>query len=258
MTRFIFFWLFLFLHTFGLGQSETSTDVLFIGNSYTYFWNLPQVVKSMAESQDKEIFTRQSTAGGANLGHHWKGERNLQSRSLVKSGKWEYVVLQDHSLRAIEAVDSLNYYVRKWHKEIVASGALPILYMTWAREFNPLMTNPIVKGYEDIAASLGIPVIPVGKIWSKARSLRPDLALYDPDGSHPSPLGTYLTACAFYEALSGSSAVGLPNRLTSEDKNGEKIYLSIISNADATFCQQVVHEVLAEYALSILPKLHSK
>merc|ERR1712048_257016 len=34
--------------------------------------------------------------------------------------------------------------------------------------------------------------------------------LYDPDGSHPSAMGTYLAACVLYSTISGASASGLP------------------------------------------------
>ena len=250
MIRSLIFGVLFFIQITSFGQSVDTVNVLFAGNSYTYFWNLPQVVAALATSQDHIFVTRQSTAGGANLGHHWKGERNLNTRQKIKSSSWDYVVLQDHSLRTIEAIDSLNLYVSKWKNEIESTGARPILYMTWAREFNPLMINDISKGYEDIAKSLDIPVVPIGKIWDKARSLRPEIPLYDPDGSHPSPLGTYLTACAFYQVLSGDPAKDLPTRLLSEDEYGEKIYLSIVSSSDAIFCQDVVRDVLENYNLS--------
>ena len=76
------------------------------------------------------------------------------------------------------------------------------------------------------------------------RTLRPDIQLYDKDGSHPSPAGTYLTACVFYTVLSKKSPVGLPVRIISEDKNKEKLYLNIQPEIDAKFFQEVVENML--------------
>jgi len=44
----------------GIGQNNTgktspATDILFIGNSYTYFWNLPQVVQGLVASTNSPI-----------------------------------------------------------------------------------------------------------------------------------------------------------------------------------------------------------
>ena len=51
-------------------------------------------------------------------------------------------------------------------------------------------------------------VAPVGRAWERA--LRdPAMTLHDPDGSHPSPAGTYLAACVLYATLTGESPVGL-------------------------------------------------
>jgi len=77
--------------------------------------------------------------------------------------------------------------------------------------------------------------------------LRPDISLYDPDQTHPSPTGTYLTACAFYRFFTKRAAKGLPNRLTTLDQDGEKTYLMILPYGDAQFCQAVVDEVLSKY-----------
>ncbi len=228
-------------------QSQDTTRVLFVGNSYTYFWNLPQVVQAMAISQNVPLRTAQSTAGGVNLGQHWKGERGLMTHQKIDEGSWDYVVLQDHSLRTIQARDSLNHYITKWESEIEKSNAASLLYLTWAREFNPLMQDPITNGYESIGRQLDIPIVPVGEVWKMARSLRPDIDLYDPDGSHPSALGTYLTALTFYKSLTGASLATISPRLTSRDHAGEKLYLMIVSPNDAAFCRDVVEQVMADY-----------
>jgi len=226
---------------------QDTTRVLFVGNSYTYFWNLPQVVQGLAQSQGYPLVTAQSTIGGANLGQHWRGERGLETHHKLENGNWDYVVLQDHSLRGIEARDSLNLYVQKWKQEIIAHGATPLLYMTWPRSFNPMMGDPIREAYESLGKRENITVVPAGLSWSKARHLRSDIDLYDPDGSHPAPLGTYLTALTFYKSITHQTVDGLPSRLISEDRDGEKLYLMIVPTRDASFCQDIVEAIFNEY-----------
>lgn len=231
------------------GLTGQESDVLFIGNSYTYFWNLPQVVEAIGRDQGVIIHARQSTAGGANLGQHWNNHKGLRSHDILNDRQWDYVVLQDHSLRAIQYPDSLEIYIDKWVNAIKKRNSKPILYMTWARAYDPTMTDDIAPAYEKIAVNHDIDIVPVGRIWALAKNLRPEIALHDVDDSHPSPLGTYLTACAFYSAITGNASKGISPRLTTRDENGEKLYLLIVSPKDAQFCQSVVDSVLSTYSI---------
>jgi hypothetical protein len=225
-------------------SAQTPEKVLFIGNSYTYFWNLPHQVAAMAESQKINITTRQSTSGGTSLAQHWRGEKKLQSLQLLREGEYDAVVLQDFSMQALNAPDTLLHYGQQFANEAKAKGARVFLYMTWARAFDPYMQATITSKYEELARLCGATVVPVGPAWERARSLRPDIELYDPDQSHPSPTGTYLTACVFYGVFTGQSPVGLPIRLLSTDHAGEKLYLNIQSKEDALFCQKVAADIL--------------
>jgi hypothetical protein len=218
-----------------------------VGNSYTYFWNLPQQLNAMAEAKNVPLKAYQSTAGGTNLGQHWRGEKNLRSKEIIQEKTFDAIIIQDHSMRSIEAPDSLMYFGKKITALIRSRGAQPYLYMTWARIWDPYMQDPIQQAYEALGKETGAQVVPVGLAWQKARQLRPDLDLYDPDGSHPSPLGTYLTACVFFSSLTGESPVGLPNRLITTDKDGEKLYLNIQLEEDALFCQKVAEDITKAY-----------
>lgn len=229
-------------------QSADTCKVLFVGNSYTYFWNLPQQLNAMAASRNIPLQAYQSTAGGTNLGQHWRSEKKLRSRQIIQEKDFDIIILQDHSMRAIEAPDSLIIFGQKMTDLIKSRNAQPYLYMTWARIWDPYMQKPIQKAYEVLGKETGAIVVPVGLAWEKARQLRPDLPLYDPDGSHPSPLGTYLTACVFFQVLTGESPIGLPQRLATTDKNEEKLYLNIQSEAAALFCQKVAAEVVKTYS----------
>jgi len=225
-----------------LAHATDTTHVLFIGNSYTYFWNLPQVTEALSHNDDHDIVlsTAQSTVGGANLGQHWRGERGLASREILKERKWDYVVLQDHSLRSLDHPDSLEHYVSLWVKEIQAQEAVPLLYLTWSRSYHPHKQEKITTEFERIGKLLDVRVVPVGRAWELARSFKPDYPLYDPDGSHPAPLGTYLTALTFYREIVGVPATDLPPRLISSDHKGEKLYLMITPPAEAVYCQDIV------------------
>ena len=215
--------------------------VLFVGNSFTYFNNLPQMVSAMAASQGLAIFTRQSTVGGSSLEQHWKGEKGANTMAILESAEWDYVVLNNHSLSAIDDPDSFMEYGRKFAERIREKGAKPVFMMTWAYKSNPLMQDKITEMYKRLAAETGSDYVPCGPLFASARQWRPDLELFS-DDKHPSPNGTYLLALAFFKHLSGKTVMGIPERLATKDLFGEKLYLVFMNKDDAKFLQQLTEE----------------
>ncbi|MGH4123844.1 MAG: DUF4886 domain-containing protein [Clostridium sp.] len=97
-------------------------------------------------------------------------------------------------------------------------GAETVLFMTWGRRFGDTeigfenfetMQEALKEGYTKIANELTLSVAPVGIAWLKAKQKDKDILLWDEDGSHPSIMGTYLTACVFYVLLLKQNPVGL-------------------------------------------------
>ena len=94
-------------------QAESDTvSVLFVGNSYTYFNNMAQIVSIISDSMETKIITRKSVLGGANLREHWFGERDLQTKSIISNGNFDIVVLQDFSMNPIDVPDSTLKYIK--------------------------------------------------------------------------------------------------------------------------------------------------
>jgi hypothetical protein len=222
-------------------QEEKSVKILFVGNSFTYYWNMPQLVKAMGETQGVSLEIHQSTVGGSNLKQHWNEEKGTLTRKLIEEGNWDYVVLGDHSLSTINANERFKEYGEKFSNLVRSKGAKPILYLTWAYESNPLMQPTITKAYLALAEELNVKVIPVGPIWMKCRELRPDLNLYL-DDKHPSSDASFLIALIVYKSLTGNSISEIRNKVTTIDKDGEKLYLSFVLNKTATFFKQLVEE----------------
>ncbi len=248
MKKIIFVGLVLLVGFQGLAQGTNSTAaamrVLFAGNSYVQSGNLPQVVAALASDKGVAIETGMSVAGGATLEDHLKGMRKLNTMEHIQTGGYHVVVLQDQSLRPVTDPEGTIRDVGSLCEPIRAAGAEPILFLTWARERVPQMQQKLTEAYQKAAQIHGARVVPVGAAWEMARRLRPTLALYSEDGSHPSSLGTYLSACVFFAALTEGSAMGLTHHPVTTDQHGEPITLMWIHPEDATFCQLVADEIV--------------
>lgn len=174
--------------------------ILFIGNSYTYYNDMPQMLAAMAAAGGHETDVKSVTEGGASLGRLW---RKGEALDVLAREHWDYVVLQEHSLLPLSDRRAMEHAMRLFDERIRAAGARTVLYVTWARAFAPESQGAINAAYEGIGAELRACVVPVGPAWSIALARQPKPALYDSDESHPTLTGSYLAAYVFYRMLFG-------------------------------------------------------
>ncbi len=229
------------------GSAQTGKDtlrVLFVGNSYTYYENLPQVVSVLSEQTATVLVTEKITIGGAKLSEHWRGARGLNTREKIRNGDYDIVVLQEWSLGTVNERDSAVLYLGLFSKLARESGAEPYYYLTWARKKVPQQQEVISRVYRETAALNKATVVPAGEAWARARALRPDIKLYDPDGTHPSDLGTYLTACVFIATITGELPETIPGVPTVQDSRGREIILMRIDQLDVEFFRRVAMETV--------------
>jgi len=96
-----------------LTQDEKDTlNIFFVGNSYTYYGNLTQLVLIMSDSTKTKLVTKKSTIGGARLSEHWLGERGLRTKEMIKDGEFDIVVFQEYSMGAIDEPDNTLKYLK--------------------------------------------------------------------------------------------------------------------------------------------------
>jgi len=227
-------------------DKKDTLKVLFVGNSYTYFENLPQMVSAVSDYSSTKLITRQSTLGGAKLSEHWRGARGLKTKEIIEKGDFDIVVLQEYSMGAIDEPDSLKKYVALFCDFAGKNGARPYLYLTWARERVPQYQETINKVYAAAALENNAVIVPVGKAWALARQLRPDFELFSDDGSHPAKYGAFLSACVFVAVISGEVPEKLPNDYNTTDHDSEYIRLMSLESLNVTFCRQTAREVIQE------------
>jgi hypothetical protein len=227
-----------------LQAQQKELKVLFVGNSYTYNSNLPQIVALLSEGTNTKLITRRSVAGGAFLWEHWNGKKGLQTRKIIAEGDFDIVVLQDNSLATLNSPDSTLKYVKKFTVFSAGHGARTFLFNTWAREKVPQSQTTIDTIYVKAAEESGAKRIPVGTAWQLAMDIRPSIDLYNSDGSHPTQLGTVLIASMFVKALTGELPEKFPIEYTIKDAYGEDVNLLWVDPLDSDFCRRIAEELI--------------
>ena len=220
--------------------------VLFIGNSYTEANNLPDMVQQVARSAGKDITYASNTPGGCTFSMHC----NNNSMNLIRQGGWDVIVLQEQSQLPSFPQNQVETQCLPFAK-CLADSAIAynpdvkvMFYMTWGRK-NGDDGNapyfPVLGTYEGMDSMLCLRymqmkedndafVCPVGRVWRQIRFLHPEIELYDADGSHPSPAGSYAAACAFYAMIFAPWHATMPT--LPEEITADSIALSAAHTVD--------------------------
>ena len=173
--------------------------ILFLGNSFTFFNDLPDMVGELLGAE-----VGRNLRGGAYLHQHIDPADELcaVTRRLLTEEKWDYVVLQDQSQGPITNPEEFHQAVNTLAPMIRAAGGKPVLYETWAYEEGTdtlastgltfeAMQKGLTDGYRAAARANGALLAPVGQAFHAARHTA---SLYDADHYHPSAEGSRLAA----------------------------------------------------------------
>jgi hypothetical protein len=208
---------------------KTPLRVLFLGNSYTYCYKMPQVVAALAATDKtvRPLKVEMVARGGMTLMEH---VRTGSIKTIAKGG-WDYVILQDQSLTPTFHPQQTHKGAAILDKAIKKVGAKTMLFMTWQRRPVPKKPSDMhernSKTYMDVGRKLHAAVAPVGYAWKMAYDAYPKWPLYAKDGSHPRQMGAYLTACVFYSMIYDKSPVGRPAKVVLSRSGNRRVVLAI-------------------------------
>lgn len=191
-------------------EIKDSLRVLWIGNSYTFYNDLPKTVAAMAAEQGMPMSITTIVKGGERLSGHLQNPRLIKA---LEAGGWDYVIVQEQSSAPAQSTHDVARDVYPYAKKIAdmarigPKAARVIFYMTWGHKYGNVyktayaldddyetMQERLKTSYLEMAHDNMAKCAPVGMAWREIRHTHPDYELYAPDFFHPSPLGSYLAA----------------------------------------------------------------
>jgi hypothetical protein len=200
------------------GTLPDGAKVLFIGNSLTYFNDLPLMLEAIAAQAGKTLDSDAITLGGASLEDHF---RQRSAHATLARGGYRFVIMQQGPSSLLESQENLVEWTRRFDPLIRAGGAQPALYMVWPEFERLAYFDAVRESYSNAALAVQGMFIPAGEAWRAAWRVDPNLPLYGSDRFHPSPLGSYAAALSMFAELYQQSPVGLPARL--QLSNGQNL-----------------------------------
>ena len=162
--------------------SQESKEVLFIGNSYTYTNNMPQMITDIALSFGDTLNYDSSLLGGATFNIH---STNSQTLNKISQQQWDYVVLQaqsqEPSFSPWQVSQDTYPYAEILVDSIYANSICtePLFFMTWGRKYGdqqncaaypPICTylgmqKRLRESYLEMAFYDSASCAPVGMAW---------------------------------------------------------------------------------------------
>jgi len=235
-------------------QNYKTLKVLFLGNSYTFANNLPQLIKDIALANGDTLVFDSNCPGGHTFNNHFN---NATSLSKINAQPWDFVILQAQSQEPSfspgqVAAQTLPYAIKL--DSLIKNNNIcteTVFFETWGRKFGdasncaaypPICTyigmqDRLRASYKLFADTTKSIMAPTGEAWRKSIALNPNLELYSSDQSHPALEGSYLTACVFYETLFHKSVLS-------------NTYTAGVSSINVSFLQQIAHDLVNDSLLT--------
>ncbi len=184
-------------------------NVLFVGNSHSFFNDMPHTFARLWEAGCGERI-RPILICHPGMGFSWHVKEYFELRYDLLYGGFDYAVFQQ---RAHPFGGSAEEYAAGLRLAELCrkGGATPVFSLTWAERRAPEHQAEMNEFHRRLCAETGALLSPVGLVWQEALARDGDLPLYFEDGEHASPYGDYLIAVTHWRLLSGRSALGLPS-----------------------------------------------
>ena len=196
-------------------QAATKVNILEIGNSLTYSSkhgnSTISKLKALGEKSGYNFNIKYIAYGGEKLATYADSNksRGKECEKLINSQKWDIVVLQEETDRAIKDPSLFKNAAIKLAKKIRAKSpnARIILNCTWAYDkkmygySHSEQQKKMNSNYKNVANAIKADIVYSGNAFDNYRKVKGALPLYRSDKNHASAAGCYLNACCLYTAF---------------------------------------------------------
>lgn len=219
------------------------TKILYIGNSYSSFKNIPELLYNLSCDNGKNTEMTSFTVPGNKFSDHLNDNK---LNEILKSNSWDIIILQGHHQVASMKEEDLRLDVLPSVKElksriIESSPKSRVIFLqNWGLlrgdrancHSHTLVctyeghTQALLEGNTLFADETNSEVVKIGNIWLKIYldNTKPFFSseLWHDDGSHPSSIGSYVVAAGLYAkifSLTTSGGAMPPEEMSLENFN---------------------------------------
>lgn len=176
--------------------------ILFVGNSHTYFHDMPELFARFVEKTcgEKPHVTMLAYSYW-DLDQHRKEYFALRFNLMY--GSYDYCIIQQaaHPYPPMEKTLQIGTeIIDLCHR----CGVKPIVYMTWAEKRFPENQQKMIDTCGKLASDNRALLASVGRYWQSVLTEHKDIDLFHSDGEHAGPYGDFLIAATFCKLICGA------------------------------------------------------
>ncbi len=212
--------------------ADEQTDILFIGNSMTYYNELQDMFEGLANKMGKNVECTAATNGGKNLIYQSTASNVVNA---IKKGGYEIVILQDivSSFNANNLMTGAKSLITTIHQ--YNPNAKIVFYEPWPKKPNLVGADSklpyFTEGYLNAARTYNAVLAPAGEAFYDGY-VTYGYDLYVGDNLHPAPMGSFTSAATIYYAIYdnenyrefSSSDITFLNDLVNANTSDKKTY----------------------------------
>lgn len=225
---------YLILFLFSNFLSAQKKQILFIGNSLTYYYDMPKMLSELLNESSDKFNVVQLTFPGIQIQHYIE---NGGAKSKLEETNWDYVFLQTGTtgflipesvkiniIPSIEKILSFNkkkdchfYFFSTWviKTEYPYEICYPkILFSNSATAINGKFCSPVFKNsfeqkkyldkqYAEIAKITNVEFTRNSDLEYQFEKKYPFYKMWD-DQIHPSKIGSFFNSCIFYKLITNA------------------------------------------------------
>ena len=246
----------------GIPTVWSTIKMLFVGNSFTYYYDIPKLVEGIGRSLNEMVEVDYVVKGSTTLATHANHSSETGSKiynKLLDNDDYDFVVLQEQSTTSYS-----NYNNFKKGASDLASDVKTTqkkcevrLYSTWGfqeaaeaqsksiPELEKLIRDAYIKCANEVNNIDNVNF--VGPAFSKVYTDYKDINLYYGDNKHPSLYGSYLSACV--HVLSMLKNINIDETNFFGNKIGEYV---LANDPDAEFANRFGNGISEEDARKLI------
>lgn len=210
-----------YIQNYGTDIPKDTTSVLCLGNSFTYYWNCPSMLKEIAWSQGHYFDVFAHLKGGQTFGQHTK---LALTHDAIDAQIYDYVLLQDQSLAAANYITKPTEFAHvptdfAELADMILAGSPEckvILEHTWGYSKQDCMgyntvenlNNKLREGCTAIAPLKDAKISHIGDAFLEVDTKKLGNSLHAADNHHQSYYGSYLKSCVNYLMITGEPFSG--------------------------------------------------
>jgi hypothetical protein len=184
-------------------SKDSTKSILFIGNSLTYYNDLPQLVAKIGKDSGIEIKAEMVAYANYALEDHWNDGRIQQ---LIATKNYDFVVVQQGPSSQQDGREMLLNDGARIKALCTKYNTQLAFFMVWPAVANFNTFDEVIKNYTDAAEITNSLLCPVGKVWKEHFSATSDYSYYGLDMFHPSLKGSTCAALVIFKTLFGGQS----------------------------------------------------